>query len=282
MNYDALKQAIYLEYLSPGSIFLLLGVAFVLGAIHALGPGHGKSLMAAYLVGTSGRIRDVLVLGFAITISHVFSVVVLGLVALWLEDFFVPGTVSLYFSLGSGLLIVLIGLWLLISRWRIFRKGENRLKKQGQKQLFHPNKEEHAHSPFRPVDSGHSHPGEAFLSPGHQYDHHHHHHFDRRLSLWENIVLGISGGIVPCPKALVILLLAISLQKIALGLAIISVFSLGLASVLIALGIVVIHSGNMLEGRLDDRRLRFLPVLGALVVIGLGMFLLWQTIGQLG
>ncbi len=278
MSYDYIKQAIYLEHLSAGTIGLLLLVAFVLGAIHALGPGHGKSLMAAYLVGTSGRLWDVFVLGLTITISHVFSVVVLGLVALWLEDFFLTGSVSRYFSLGSGILILLIGVYLLISRWRAYRRVGGESASNGNIETILPG---HSHSPVEGNTTAHTHshvPGHSH-EPGHS---HAHHHFNRRLSLWQNIVLGISGGIVPCPKALVILLLAISLQKIVLGLAIISVFSLGLAVVLIALGIVVIHSGNLLEQRMSDRRLLFLPVLGAVVIVALGGWLVWQTIGQFG
>ncbi len=278
MSYDYLKQAIYLEHLSTGALVLLLGVAFVLGALHALSPGHGKSLMAAYLVGTSGRLRDVLILGTTITLSHVFSVVVLGLIALWLEDFFLPGSVSLYFSLGSGILILLIGVYLLISRWRAYRRVGRESASNGNIETILPG---HSHSSIEGNTTAHVHSH----APGHSHESEHshshtHHHFDRRLSLWQNIVLGVSGGIVPCPKALVILLLAISLQKIVLGLAIIGVFSLGLAAVLIALGIVVIRSGNLLEQRISDRRILFLPVLGAVVIIALGGWLVWQTLGQ--
>jgi len=274
MSYDFLKQSLYLEHLSPVTVGLLLVVAFVLGAIHALSPGHGKSLMAAYLVGTHGKLRDVLVLGFTITISHVFSVVVLGLIALWLEDFFLPGTVSLYFSLGSAILILLIGVWLFISRWKSYRAARSQLEPN----IVPQDAEPPAVTAVAGEYSPHLH-----HSSSHTHSHaHHHHHFDRRLSFWENVVLGVSGGIVPCPKALVILLLAISLQKIGLGLAIIAVFSLGLASVLVALGIIVIRSGNILESRWNDHRIQLIPVFGALVVISLGMLLLWQTLGQFG
>jgi nickel/cobalt exporter len=118
----------------------------------------------------------------------------------------------------------------------------------------------------------------------HSHENHHgesgdhsHHHYHPELSLWSNIALGISGGIVPCPKALVILLLAISLQRITLGLAIISVFSLGLAAVLIAVGIITIRASDLLKSKFENRRLQFLPLIGSVVIIGLGIFLTYRT-----
>jgi ABC-type nickel/cobalt efflux system permease component RcnA len=78
MNQDLIKEVLYYQEISPGVLILVLAIAFVLGAIHALGPGHGKSLMASYLVGSRGRIRDVFTLGITITISHIFSVVIIG------------------------------------------------------------------------------------------------------------------------------------------------------------------------------------------------------------
>ncbi|RQW03234.1 MAG: nickel transporter, partial [Calditrichaeota bacterium] len=96
--------------------------------------------------------------------------------------------------------------------------------------------------------------------------------------LWTNISLGISGGIVPCPKALVILLLAISLQKTFLGIIIISVFSLGLAAVLVTIGIVLVKASHLIKGRLEGKSIQIIPVAGAVIIIGLGLFLTYRTI----
>ncbi|MBU1063230.1 high frequency lysogenization protein HflD, partial [bacterium] len=118
MNKDLLKEVLYYEQLSLTLIILVLIVAFILGAIHALGPGHGKSLMAAYLIGSRGRISDAITLTFSLTIAHVFSVFVVGLLALFLADFFLPETISKWFGLFSGIAIFFIGLWLFISRYK--------------------------------------------------------------------------------------------------------------------------------------------------------------------
>ncbi|GAB4378780.1 MAG: high frequency lysogenization protein HflD [Calditrichia bacterium] len=260
-----LKEVLYTRELGPGLVAAVLMVAFVLGAIHALGPGHGKSLMAAYLVGARGRIRDALVLGVSITLSHVVSVVVLAFVALALSNYFWPERANVWLSIASGALILGIGVYLLISRWRGMRRGkESGLTTHGG-----------AHAESGRQDEQHS----EGHSPhaGAEY----HHHFDTRLSLWGNIMLGISGGMVPCPKALVILLLAISLQRITLGLLIVLSFSLGLAVVLIAVGIIMVKGSHLLEGRWDVQRWAFLPVLGAVVIISLGGFLLIRSLSVL-
>jgi len=240
MNQDIIKEVLYYQQLSLPVLLLVLAVAFILGAIHALGPGHGKSLMAAYLIGSTGRIRDAVVLALTITISHVFSVIIIGLLAFWIMDFFWPEKISKWLGLFSGVAIFVIGLWLFITRYRV-------LKQKAKKKFTLENVHKHAN--------------------------HHHHPYPSELSIWSNIALGFSSGIIPCPKAIVILLLAISVQKITLGIAIILVFSLGISLVLVTLGIIMVKAAYLLKGRFEDRRVRILPLIGAVVIIGLGIFL---------
>jgi len=255
MNYDAIKAVLYQPQISLSLTAAILGMAFVLGALHALGPGHGKSLMAAYLIGSKGRMTDVVILAVTITVAHVFSVVALGFIALWITDFFMPEQMSKWIGLFSGLSIAAIGTWLFFSRMRTFRQGG-----------FY----RHSHDP----PGGNDH-----CESEHHHDHHMHeghtghHHINPKFSLWQNLALGITGGIVPCPKALVILLLAISLQKIALGILIVVVFSLGLSLVLVAIGIVMIKASHLLKDRLEDRKILVIPVAGAVLIVGLGVFL---------
>jgi ABC-type nickel/cobalt efflux system permease component RcnA len=251
MSYEYIKQALYEPSLSWPVIFLILAVAFVLGAFHALGPGHGKGLMAAYLVGSKGRIIDAIVLAVTLTISHVVSVIILGFITLWISDFFMPEKMSKWLGFISGLSILGIGLWLMLTRLRAYRRQRN----AGHKILasLHP---QHVHHTAGTDQHSHPHP--------------HHHHVT--FSFWQNIALGISGGIVPCPKALVILLLAISLQKIALGITIIVVFSLGLSAVLITLGIILLKAAYLLKDRLEDQRLQIFPIMGAILIIILGIY----------
>ncbi|MBN2090734.1 sulfite exporter TauE/SafE family protein [candidate division KSB1 bacterium] len=250
MTYEYIKQALYEPSLSWPVIFLILGVAFVLGALHALGPGHGKGLMAAYLVGSKGRIIDAVVLALTLTISHVASVILLGFITLWISDFFMPEKMSKWFGFISGLSIVGIGLWLLVTRLKAFRQ----LRATDKKIPIAFHHHDHVH-----------------LDVGVTQDNSHH-HYQGSFSFWQNVALGISGGIVPCPKALVILLLAISLQKIALGITIIIVFSLGLSFVLITLGIVMLKAAYLLKDRLEDQRIQIFPLIGAILILILGTY----------
>ncbi len=268
MNQDIVKQVLYSEQLSLPVLLLVLAVAFTLGAIHSLGPGHGKSLMAAYLVGSTGKIRDAVMLALTITISHVFSVIVVGLLALWLTDFFFPENIARWLGLFSGIAIIAIGVWLFITRYKTFR-----------------NKTVHEHNHDHIKEHDHVHPPKE-TSPSHSnhetHKHTHHHNFyNPNSSIWSNIALGISGGIIPCPKAIVILLLAISVHKIALGILIVLFFSLGIAVVLMALGIIMVKAGYLLKGRFEGNKVQLIPIIGALVVIGLGIFLVIRTIAVL-
>lgn len=278
MNQDIIKEVLYYKEISPGMLILVLAIAFVLGAIHALGPGHGKSLMASYLVGSQGRIRDVFTLGITITISHIFSVVVIGFLALWLTNYFWTGNASIWLSLVSGIIIFLIGLWLFIKRFRLWKSGYKPANSNPASESI----DSLAHSQNSTKNTTtHTEVHHHHHSPKHDHEAlnvHSHQQYDPELSLWSNIALGISGGIVPCPKALVILLLAISLQRINLGLAIISVFSLGLATVLIAIGIITLKASDLLKNKFENRKLQFLPLIGSVVIIGLGIFLTYRTV----
>ncbi|MFZ0391671.1 MAG: sulfite exporter TauE/SafE family protein [Calditrichia bacterium] len=311
MNIDAIKQMLYHQQLTPGMMAVVLLLAFILGVIHALGPGHGKSLMAAYLVGTRGRSRDALLLGLTITISHVFSVIVIGFVVLWIGNYFKSESFTIWLNLGSGIAVTGIGFWLLAGRWKNWRRdkassrplsaalnppdqtapataisGEGSINFYEQEKIIpagagvtsSTEKENRQSSGSLEHKPPHHHPGGTHH---HHHDngshHHHHHHYDPGLSVRSNIMLGISGGIVPCPKALVILLLAISLQRVVLGITIISVFSLGLAAVLVTIGIVMIKASHLLKNRMDSRYMQILPVLGAVIIVGLGILLVIRS-----
>lgn len=248
MDSNIINEILYSEQIEPLTFVLVLGAAFVIGAIHALGPGHGKSLMAAYLVGTRGRMKDVLLLAGSFTLSHVFSVFIIGMIALVVTDFFWSETLNKWISLFSGFMIVLIGLWLLFTRIRALKTGHNH--------------DHHHHVP-----------------ENHQHDHAHHHDhpaptkIDGELDFKKSILLGISGGIVPCSKALVILFLAISLHKIGLGLLIIIVFSLGLASVLAGIGVVLVKASHLLQHKIFSQRIHIIPVLGSIIILALGVLM---------
>jgi nickel/cobalt transporter (NicO) family protein len=230
------------EKLSVGFVLLSLVLAMFWGAAHAFSPGHGKSIVAAYLVGSRGRARHAVFLGMTVTVTHTIGVFALGLITLSLSAFIVPDQLYPWLNLVSALLIVVVGVSVL--RWRVreWRKGATA--------------HEHHHH-------GHSH------GPGH---HHHHHDQDHALSSKRLLGIGISGGIVPCPTALVVLLAAISLHRVGYGLVLILAFSLGLAAAMTGIGILAV-SAKRVFSRVDFEGglIRFLPAVSALVVLGLGL-----------
>jgi nickel/cobalt exporter len=222
------------DRLSVGFVLLSLLVAMFWGAAHALSPGHGKSIVAAYLVGSRGTPRHAVVLGLTVTVTHTIGVFALGLITLSLSAFVVPDHLYPWLNLVSALLIVGVGLSVL--RWRI-----REWRKRG-------------------------------LAHAHHHDHAHEHGHDHALSTRRLLGIGISGGIVPCPTALVVLLAAISLHRVGYGLVLILAFSVGLAAAMTAIGILAV-SAKRVFSRVDfeGRLVRLLPAVSALVVLGLGL-----------
>ncbi len=217
--------------LSLGVVLLSLLIAAFWGAAHALTPGHGKAIVAGYLVGTRGRPIDAVLLGGIVTITHTIGVFALGFVTLLLSRFIVPETLYPWLTLTSGLLVVVVGGSVLFSRAR--RRGH------------------HHH--------GHSHE--------HGHHHHHDHNHDRRGLLG----VGIAAGLLPCPSALVVLLSAIALHRVGFGLALIVAFSLGLAATITSIGLVAVLAKRAFSRiSLDGPLIRLLPAASALVILAVG------------
>ena len=261
---------------SAGFIAVALGVAFLAGAAHALTPGHGKAIVAAYLTGSRGTIGDAVYLGSVVTITHTATVFFLGLAALYASQHFLMDDVFRWLSLASGLIIVVIGGGLFWSRWRAMRPGES-----GE------SGEHHSHWPL----GGHSH-SHAHEHP-HSHDHSHdpsrddaHSHDDPprpRATRGSLLSLGISGGLVPCPEALAVLLISFTINRLLFGMVILAAFSLGLAAVLIAIGVAMVMAGPALSRFTKDGPLvRMLPIGSAAVVTLLGVAILYQTAAESG
>ncbi|WP_110514222.1 nickel/cobalt transporter [Herpetosiphon llansteffanensis] len=229
---------------SFGLIAATLGLAFGFGAAHALQPGHGKTLVAAYLVGSRGTIRQATMLGAIVTLTHTASVFALGGLMLLFSAWVTPERFVPILTLISGVLVAGLGVRMLWERVQALRSGN-----QG-----------HAHGGLF-----HSH---ADGAAGHS------HVSNRKL-----LGLGISGGLVPCPEALVIMIVAATLGRIGLGFAMIIAFSAGLAAVLIGIGIVLVTLGSRLIklSQPEARWVRWLPIASAGVVTLLGIGLMLQT-----
>jgi len=246
--------------LTAGFILVSLLVALFWGAAHAFSPGHGKAIVAGYLVGTKGRPRDAFMLGLIVTVTHTAGVFALGGVTLLLSAFIVPEQLYPWLNLVSALLVVGVGLAIL--RWRIrsWRSGEAL-------------GGDHGH--------GHSHTGQGHSHAGHGHSHGHSHDrsgADRRGLLG----IGISAGIIPCPTALVVLLAAISLQRVGYGLVLIVAFSIGLAASVTGIGLVAVTARRRFSRMsFDGSLIRALPAVSAVAVLGLGLVMTVRAVSPL-
>jgi ABC-type nickel/cobalt efflux system permease component RcnA len=216
------------RHLSALVILASLAAAFFWGMAHALSPGHGKTIVAAYLVGRRGTPWHAAALGGIVTATHTIGVFALGLVTLALSQFIVPETLYPWLNLISGVMVVVIGITVFRSRLR------------------HRRAHEHAH------------------------DHHHHEH--EHLGRGSLLAVGISGGLLPCPSALVVLLAAISLHRLAFGMILIVAFSAGLALSITGIGLVAVLAKHVFRrASFDGRLIQLLPAASALVILAAGL-----------
>lgn len=323
-------------------LFSLVAAMFW-GALHALGPGHGKTVVAAYLVGSRGTARHAIFLGLTVTATHTAGVYLLGLVTLTASHFIVPERLYPILGLVSGLVVVGMGLSLLFNRLggvRSFRVALARVwqrqpryalalaeaggsrydsatavagrrlpstavrggEERGHRAASGP---AHRHEPPAGPDAGHTDDehGGAGERHGHEHGDHQHGHdaahgdhshdqghshaipgMDGRPVTWRSLLaLGIYGGLIPCPTAIVVLLTSISLDRLGFGMVLVVAFSAGLAAVLTGIGLALVYAGRaMTRLRVPGGIARAVPVLSATAVIVAGILITLRAAGQSG
>jgi nickel/cobalt exporter len=275
-----------------GVLVLLLLAAFGWGALHALSPGHGKAMVAAYLIGTRGNARHAVGLGLTVTITHTLGVFALGLVTLLLSQYILPEDLYPWLTLASGLLVVTIGAGVLRARvrWARARRAATAAGVASAAADHGPSAEAALHSHDHGGHShGHGHSHSHSHSHGHHHDHghdnHHHHHdhaHDHSVTRRSLIGMGAAAGLIPCPSALVVLLGAIAQHEVALGLLLIVAFSIGLAGTLTGLGLLVVYARRILPRlRLEGRLATALPAASALAIVIVGCVLTAQAVPAL-
>jgi ABC-type nickel/cobalt efflux system permease component RcnA len=257
--------------LSPGLFLLGLAVSFGVGAVHALTPGHGKGIIAAYMVGERGRMSHALALAGTMTVTHTASVIVLGLIALLASRIILPQTLTPWLTLISGALILAVGGNLLGQRLR---------HRESTQDAAHG----HTYAPAHDHVAPHTHEDGST----HTHDSHTHTHLSlndvrdartRRITWRSLLMLGVSGGLLPCADALAILLLSVSVNRIGLGLVLLLAFSLGIALTLTLIGVIAAGGQRVLRryNRLQPLLAR-LPLASAAVVLVLGVVMTYEGI----
>ena len=260
-------------------------IAAMLGGFHAFEPGHGKTLVAAYLVGSHGTARHAVLLASVVTASHTISVYILGIITLFASKWIVPERLYPWLGAASGLLVAALGFTLFMRRFIAT-------------DTISLGNHSHSHSDGAPGHrhtwwGGHVH-DEA--SPGHQHGREHpghaHSHEDapmgvseaKTISLKSLFILGITGGIVPCPAALVVLLGALAIHRIAFGMFLIVAFSVGLAAVLVSFGLAMVYARRFIN-RFESRgplTERWLPLASSAVITVIGVTIAIQSLVSAG
>ncbi len=247
------------------SFWVLFSAALIaagLGALHALEPGHGKTIVAAYLVGSRGTARHAVLLGIVVTAAHTAGVYLLGAVTLYASRYIVPEQLYPWLGAISGLSVAGLGIFIFLRHWT-GETGEH----------SHAPGEQHSHwflSIFKQAVTNRAMPAEPANRGAISADSR---PAERVLSLRELCMLGITGGIVPCPAALVVLLSAFSLHRIGFGLFLITAFSLGLAAVLVIVGLTMVYAKSVMSSRVrpGNTALRYLPFLSSAFMVALGV-----------
>ena len=268
-----------------GVLLLLLLAALGWGAVHALSPGHGKAMVAAYLVGTRGRPRHALALGAMVTVTHTAGVFALGAITLALSEFVLPETLYPWLNLVSGLLVVVIGATVLRGHLRR-RRAPTHHTSARHARASPPRSRPRAPSPLPAVGHDHHHAPasrarRAWRRVSSQFGGHHHHHGDdhdhahshlpQEPGMRGLLAMGAAAGLIPCPSALVVLLGAVAQGQIALGMLLIVAFSVGLAATLTVLGLAVVLASRALRNvNVPHGLMTALPAASAVLIVAVG------------
>lgn len=247
--------------LSFGFLLTAALIAAGLGVFHALEPGHGKTIVAAYLVGSRGTARHAVFLGLIVTGAHTAGVYLLGAVTLYASKYIVPEQLYPWLGMISGITIAVLACYLMLRAWTGEDGDHSHAVGTAHGYWFASLGRERITEECDSRNSGNGGTGTGRAA--------------KPVSLTQLLTLGITGGIVPCPAALVVLLGAFSLHRVGFGLFLIVCFSLGLAAVLISIGLLMVYARQFLARWKSDGTVikRWLPFASAtfMMILGLGI-----------
>ena len=270
--------------------WLFIPSAILLGALHGLEPGHSKTMMAAFIVAVRGTVKQAVLLGLAATVSHTAIVWLVALGGMYLFQGLHPEATEPYLQFASGLLILAIALWML---WRTRRE-------QAGRHGHHHHAHDHGHSHHHDHDGHHHHPEDALdhaldLSDGGYQDAHERQHAEdirrrftgRAVTTPQIVLFGITGGLIPCPGAITVLLLCLQLKRLVLGSVLVLCFSIGLAVTMVASGVIAALSVKYAEKRFSGfgDLVRKAPYVSGLVILCVGAYVTlqgWLTLSHAG
>ncbi|HDU5016285.1 TPA: nickel/cobalt efflux protein RcnA [Klebsiella quasipneumoniae] len=276
----------FTSLLQQGNAWLFIPSAILLGALHGLEPGHSKTMMAAFIVAVRGTLKQAVLLGLAATVSHTAVVWLIAMAGLWFGRGWNAQTSEPWFQLISGIVIVLIACWMLWRTWRESRPHAHHHHPQHGHDHDHDHDHHHEHH-----DHHHSHsPGAPLVAEEWQDAHQRAHaqeinrRFDgRQVTTGQIVMFGLTGGLIPCPASITVLLICLQLKKFSLGATLVLGFSVGLALTLVASGAIAALSMKHATRRwpwLNDIS-RKAPWISGLLIIVVGIYMMLHGLSGL-
>jgi ABC-type nickel/cobalt efflux system permease component RcnA len=264
----------FASLLQQGNAWLFVPSAIALGALHGLEPGHSKTMMAAFIVAVRGTVAQAVLLGLAATASHTAVVWVVALGGLYFGRHWDAETTEPYFQLASGALIISIAAWML---WRTWREQHAAA---GHGHHHHDHGHDHHHHDHG-HEHGHHHGGLDMEEPKHQDAHQREHANDirqrfanRDVTTGQIVMFGLTGGLIPCPASITVLLLCLQLKQVTLGAALVLCFSIGLALTMVSSGVLAAWSVNHVSRRWSGfgGLVHKAPYLSSAVIVLVGLY----------
>ncbi|MFH0475719.1 nickel/cobalt efflux protein RcnA [Kluyvera ascorbata] len=224
--------------LQQGNAWFFIPGAILLGALHGLEPGHSKTMMAAFIVAIRGTLKQAVLLGLAATLSHTVVVWVIAMAGMWFGRGWDAQTAEPWFQLLSGIIIIVIALWML---WRTWRESRGAHDHHDHAHHHHAHDHDHHHGHEHHHDHDHHNLVDADWQDAHQRAHAE--EINRRfkgqeVTTGQIVLFGLTGGLIPCPASITILLICLQLKHVALGATLVLSFSVGLALTLVASGAI--------------------------------------------
>lgn len=281
----------FTSLLQQGNAWLFIPSAILLGALHALEPGHSKTMMAAFIVAVRGTLKQAVLLGLAATVSHTAVVWLIAMAGLWFGRGWNAQTSEPWFQLISGIVIVLIACWMLWRTWRESRPHAHHHHPQHGHGHGHDHDHDHDHHHHEHHDHHHSHsPGAPLVAEEWQDAHQRAHaqeinrRFDgRQVTTGQIVMFGLTGGLIPCPASITVLLICLQLKKFSLGATLVLGFSVGLALTLVASGAIAALSMKHATRRWPwlNNISRKAPWISGLLIIVVGIYMMLHGLSGL-
>ncbi len=267
------------------NLWLFIPSAILLGALHGLEPGHSKTMMAAFIVAIRGSVGQAVLLGLSATLSHTAIVWAIALGGLYFGARLNLQTSEPYFQLASALIIFAVASWMIWRTWR-----EQRQEAAEADHHHHDHHHDHHHADDDD-DHDHDHGGLDVAAPGFQDAHQRAHaqdirrrFADRKVTTGQIIIFGLTGGLIPCPASITVLLLCLQLKQVAMGAVLVLCFSIGLAATMVSVGVVAALGMRHMEKRWSDgfaTLARRAPYASAALITVVGAALTWQALGAI-